>query len=184
MKIFLIALIPALGVFVVAALSESRAKTTVAALIAAAVGVLTGNPAYMALDLLCVGVVYWVSMSTLGGGTGAKAPPVAPKPDPVAAKGNTDAGTTLGILGGLGFLAYLIFGSGSNHGPATQASPAVVAKPPTATPANSYVPAPPKPIPPRTTVSTQPKRPPKSPLQRCLEIKSEDKMTKCLETLG
>lgn len=183
MMIFLIALVPALGVFFVAAISESRAKTTVAALLAAAVGVLTGNPAYMALDLLFVVVAYWVSMSALGSGTGGKASPVAPKPEPVVAKGDSDAGTTLGILGGLGFLAYLIFGSGSNHGPANQSPPAVVAKPPAAIPANLYVPALPKPTQPPAVVLAQPKRPPKSPLQRCLEIKSEDKMAKCLETL-
>lgn len=183
MMIFLIALIPAFSVFVVAAITESRAKTTIAAVVAAAVGVLTGNPAYMALDLLFVGVVYWVSMSTLGSGASEKAPPVAPKPEPVVAKRDSDAGTTWVVLGGLGFLAYVVFGSGSNHRPASQPQPAEVAKPAAATPVNSYVPAPSMPMPQPTAVTTQPKRPPKSPLQRCLEIKSDDKMAKCLEAL-
>lgn len=180
---FLIALLPALSVFYIAAISKSRAKTTVAALLAAAVGVLTGNPAYMALDLLFVVVAYGVSMWGVGSGTGGKASPVASKSEPVVARGDSDPGTTLGILGGLGFLAYLIFGSGSNHGPANKSPPAVVAKPPAAIPANLYVPALPKPTQLPAVVSAQPKRPPKSPLQRCLEIKSDDKMAKCLETL-
>lgn len=184
MLIFLIALIPALGVFVVAAITDSRAKTTIAAVVAAAVGVLTGNPAYMALDLLFVGVAYWVSMSALGGGTSESAPPVAPIPKSVVAKRDSDAGTTWVVLGGLGFLAYVVFGSGSNHRPNSQPPPAVVARPVAATPVNSYVPAPSMPMPQPTAVTTQPKRPIKAPLQRCLEIKSEEKMAKCLEALG
>lgn len=184
MMIFFIALIPALGVFVVAAITESRAKTTIAAAVAGGIGISTGNPAYMALDLLFVGVVYWVSMSTLGSGVRDKAPPAAPKPEPVVAKRDSDAGTTWAVLGGLGFLAYVVFGTGSNQRPASQPPPAVVAKPAAGTPVNSYVPAPSVPTPQPTAVTTQPKRPPKSPLQRCLEIKSEDKMAKCLETLG
>lgn len=147
MMIFLIALIPALGVFVVAAITESRAKTTIAAVVAAAVGVLTGNPAYMALDLVFVAVVYWVSISNLGGGTSEKALPAAPKPEPVVAKRDSEAGTTWVVLGGLGFLAYVVFGTGSNHRPASQPPPAVVAKPVAATPGNSYLPAPSMPMP-------------------------------------
>jgi hypothetical protein len=184
MMIFLIALIPALGVFVVAAITESRAKTTIAAAVAAAIGILTGNPAYMALDLLFVVVVYWVSMSTLGSGVSEKAPPVAPKPEPVVAKRDSDAATTWVVLGGLGFLAYVVFGTGSNHRPASQPPPAVVAKPAAGTPVNSYVPAPSVPMPQPTPIATQPKKLPKSALQRCLEIKSEEKMAKCLGTLG
>lgn len=184
MMIFLIALVPALGVLVVAAISKSRVKTTVAALIAAVVGVFTGNPAYTALDLLFVIIAYGISMSMVGGGSGAKPPPVAPETAPAVAKSDSDIGTTLVVLGGLGFLAYVIFGSGSNHEPATPSPPTAVAPPPAAKSASSYVPAMSKPEPPLAVVPTQPKRPPKSPLQRCLEIKSEEKMARCLEILG
>lgn len=182
--IFLIALLPALVVFCVAAISESRVKTTVAAFIAAAVGVLTGNPAYMALDLLFVIIAYWISMSTLSSDSDAKPLPVAPKPAPRVAKGDSDIGTTLCVLGGLGILAYVIFGFDSNHKPATQLTPAAVARLPIAPSTRSYVPALPQPKTPPAVVTMQPKRPPKSPLQRCLEIKSEEKMAKCLENLG
>lgn len=137
----------------------------------------------------CIGVrpqlSPWVSMSTLSSGASEKARPVAQKPEPVVAKRDSDVGTTWVVLGGLGFLAYVVFGAGSNHRPASQPPPpAVVAKPVAATPVNSYLPAPSMPMPQPTAVTTQPKRPPKSPFQRCLEIKSDDKMAKCLEALG
>lgn len=138
----------------------------------------------MALDVLFVGVAYWVSMSTFGSGTSKSAPPVAPTPKSVIAERDSGAGTTWVVLGGLGFLAYVVFGSGSNHRPTSQPPPGVVARPVAATHVNSYVPAPSMPMPQTTAATTQPKRPPKSPLQRCLEIKSEDKMAKCLDALG
>lgn len=150
--IFLLALIPALGVFVVAAITESKAKTSIAAVVAAAIGVVTGNPAYMALDLLFVAVVYWVSVSNLGSGASVKGHPVAPRPEPVVAKSDSGAGITWVVVGGLVFLAYAIFGSGSNHRPASQAPLALVAKPNAAALVSSYVHAPSLPTPQPTAV--------------------------------
>lgn len=57
-----IAVAPAVIVVIVAGETHSRAKTVFAAVVAAAVGVFTGNPAYMLLDLVCVAaalVVGW-----------------------------------------------------------------------------------------------------------------------------
>ena len=82
MMIFLIALVPALGVLVVAAISKSRVKTTVAALIAAVVGVFTGNPAYTALDLLFVIIAYGISMSMVGEVQARNHPQLHPKRHP------------------------------------------------------------------------------------------------------
>lgn len=182
--ILLIALVPALGVFVAAAITESKFKTTVAALIAAAVGVFTGDPAYMVLDLLFVIIVYWISMSTLGGDSGAKPSSLAQKPEPAVGKRDSDVGSTIGVLGALGVLVYLIFGSGSSNKPAVQPVMPAAIQSPAATSARPYIPAKSAAMPTPELIKTQPKRPPKSPLQSCLEIKSEDKMTKCLEGLG
>lgn len=56
MMILLIALIPAVVVFFIAVGTGSKVKTTFSALIAAALGVITGNPIYMALDVAAVGL--------------------------------------------------------------------------------------------------------------------------------
>lgn len=184
MMILLIALIPALGVFVVAAISENKFKTRVAALIAAAIGVVTGDPAYMALDLLFVIIVYWISMSTLGGNSGAKSSSLAQRPAPEVVKRDSDVGSTIGVLGGLGVLVYLIFGSGSSNKPAVEPVMPAAIQSPSAASARPYIPAKSAAMPTPELIKTQPKRPLKSPLQSCLEIKSEDKMTKCLEGLG
>lgn len=182
--ILLIALVPALGVFVVAAISESKFKTTVAALIAAAVGVLNGNPAYMALDFLFVIIAYWTSMSILSGGSDSKPPSVAPERAPKVSNSYSNWGSTIGVLGGIGVLAYLTFGSGSNNKAVVQAVMPAVVQLPAATSAKPHITAQSAARPSPTAVKAQPKRPPNSPLERCLEIKSETKMAKCLEDLG
>ena len=63
--VFLIAGIPALAVLITYYITDSKAKTTVAALIAAAIGVFTGNPIYALLDLALVGGAYWIAISNL-----------------------------------------------------------------------------------------------------------------------
>lgn len=63
MAILLIALVPAVVVFFIAVGTEGKVKTTFAALIAAAIGVVTGNSIYMALDVAAVGLAYWLAMT-------------------------------------------------------------------------------------------------------------------------
>lgn len=63
--VLLIALIPALAVLITYYITDSKAKTTVAALIAAAIGVFTGNPIYALLDIAFVAGAYWIAMSNL-----------------------------------------------------------------------------------------------------------------------
>ena len=60
--VLLIALIPGFAVALVAFVSRSAVWTTLAALVAAGVGVLSGSPAYMVLDVVVVGLLYWFSM--------------------------------------------------------------------------------------------------------------------------
>lgn len=59
--VFLIAALPAVGVFVVAEKTRNKGAVVVAALVAAALGALTGNPAYLGVDLLFVGIAVFIS---------------------------------------------------------------------------------------------------------------------------
>ena len=58
----LIALLHAVPVFVVAAVTESKSATVITAVIMGAVGALTGSPAYIALDILAVVATAWVCL--------------------------------------------------------------------------------------------------------------------------
>ena len=59
--VFLIAALPAVGVVVVAEKTRNKGAVVVAALVAAALGALTGNAAYLGVDLLCVGIAVYIS---------------------------------------------------------------------------------------------------------------------------
>jgi hypothetical protein len=65
--VFLIAVAPALAVLFISFMYDTRRATVTAAIIAAAFGVLTGNPAYFAIDLVFVGLGLWLSLSLLEG---------------------------------------------------------------------------------------------------------------------
>ena len=65
MWILLIALIPAVAVIVTRMVTDSKLWTTMAALVAAAIGIFTGNPIYALLDLAVVAVAYWMAMGSL-----------------------------------------------------------------------------------------------------------------------
>jgi len=58
----LIALLHAVPVFFVAAVTESKSATVITAVIMVAIGALTGSPAYIALDLLVVAVTAWICL--------------------------------------------------------------------------------------------------------------------------
>ncbi len=55
-EIVVVAALPALGVVIVAGMTRSKFWIAIAAIAAAALGILTGNPTYMGADLLAVGV--------------------------------------------------------------------------------------------------------------------------------
>ena len=59
--VFLIAAVPAAAVVLVAEKTRSKAAIIAAASVAVAVGVFTGNPAYVGVDLVCVGVALLIS---------------------------------------------------------------------------------------------------------------------------
>jgi len=61
--VFLIALVPAIVVFLVGVFTRRKGPTITAAIIAGLLGAVTGNPAYMALDIICVVVAYLAATS-------------------------------------------------------------------------------------------------------------------------
>ena len=64
--VFLIAAIPAAVVVLVAKKTRNKAAIIATALVAVALGVLTGNPAYMGVDLVCVAVAVLISWQIAG----------------------------------------------------------------------------------------------------------------------
>lgn len=56
--VFVIALVPAIIVFLVGAITRRKGPTLTAAIIAGVLGAVTGHPAYMALDIVCVVIAY------------------------------------------------------------------------------------------------------------------------------
>lgn len=180
--IWLIALIPAVIVFFIAVGSESKGKTLVAAAIAAAVGVLTGNPAYTLLDVGAVLVALVLAWRTFHFKTRpmARAQTVEPKPAVEKAE-NNDGGPVLLWILIVGAVGIWLFG-GDKRSP----------KPPIAPNQATVRPAP---YSPPIQVSTSGLRPTevaspvkkaqlrKSPVQKCLEIPSESDMQDCLSRL-
>ena len=62
MTIIFIALLQAVPVFMIAAWTKSRIALTTAAIVAGYIGVVTGSPAYMAVDLIGVCLAFWLGM--------------------------------------------------------------------------------------------------------------------------
>lgn len=61
----LFALAHGVPVFIAAAISESKVAIVCTAVVMVAVGVATGNPAYLFLDVLAVGVTSWICWSNI-----------------------------------------------------------------------------------------------------------------------
>lgn len=193
--IALIALVPALIVFLVGIGTGSKSKTATAALIAAVVGVMTGNPLYMLLDVAATAAAYALAMSMMSGGKSNPSPaakrfPVvvqppaqpAPPPIPVTQNGSSDSWVIgLGIVGVAVFL-ILKFNSPSQPlaTPQNKPVPAVYSQPrDAAQPVTS-------PLPPKNGQNGHKKSIPKKndqTLESCLKLISNDAMVRCLEKL-
>ena len=63
----LIALAHAIPVLIAAAVAERRTTVIWTALTMIAIGVMTGNPAYAALDIIAVAAATWLCLSSLDG---------------------------------------------------------------------------------------------------------------------
>ena len=101
--VLLIALVPAVAVFFVALFTASRVWTWVAAIFFAALGALTGNPAYAALDIAGVGLATWLALKTVDFKTPPRRPPTptpvraVPLPPPLQASKGVSRSTTFAL---------------------------------------------------------------------------------------
>lgn len=94
--VVLIALLPAVFVFGIAAWTRSKVALIVAAIIAGIIGVATGNPAYAIADLIGIAVAFWLGISLINSQKPAP-PPHTEKPLPEAKK--NDSSWVVSIIG-------------------------------------------------------------------------------------
>lgn len=191
--VFFIALIPAVIVVIVAQATGSRVASFLAAVVAGSVGLMTGNPAYAAIDLIFVAVAAWLSW-----------PSGDPEKNAAAAlkraeqKAHYDSPEykeeemhwvilIVGLSMG-GFLLYEMLPSSRTTKP-HPVSPNVHAAPQAArAPVVPLAVAPAqkdrqKPNARSMPTSSKPRPLAKSPFQKCVEIVDEKKMQTCLEKL-
>jgi len=172
------------GLFVTYAAHKFSSKiiTVLAAIISAIVGVATGNPAYMGADFVGVAIGLWIGIGIM-----EEQPAKAPKPVAVvvsAAHAATPKNEGVGwvivatLIAGLFFYNFL-----KDTRPPTKPTPQPTPR------VNAPVTAPPARYP--DAANTQhsnnkvqkAKKPKKTALQRCLEIRSDEKMAACLAGL-
>lgn len=201
--VFLIALIPAIGVVVVAEKTRSKGAFSVAAIVAAGLGLLTGNPEYIGIDLLFVGIATYISWNITKSPVYRSPEEIAAaqeiarleriKAEEAAVKRNKDLTEFFQATLALGAIAFFLFWkfwqpsapqtNGANA--TTQLQPQPVAaqparaaiKPEKAKKVNSK----------QSTAATQrsaKKTPPtpKHPVEKCLQISDEQAMVRCLES--
>ena len=200
LAIWSIALLHGFFVLIISEMTHSKAAIACAAVVAAAAGVLTGNPIYIALDLLCVAVATyfcWTALDTQHHRT----------PQEIAAaeerarlerikveeatvgrnKAIADFFQAVVVLGGIAVFFFWKFWEPSvpqtttpNTGLPPQSYQAIASPPRTA------------PLETKNVSNTKPSKvekrkekkawtPPKHPVEKCLEIPNEQTMIRCLE---
>ena len=195
--IFLIAILPAVAVLLIAGMTGSRFWTWMAAAAAAAVGVFSGQPQFMVVDLGAVAFALWVSLPGLRG----KSKPSVEKPAPAKEKPSADHGVAalVGLIS-VAALAFLFLTPSTQTPVTTKVQPAPAAN---AVKQMPTVPSPKTQLPvdpqiqkqhqkveskvthnPRVVNSVPAQRVNSStPLEQCLTITSEAGMSRCLERL-
>ncbi len=137
--VVLIALLPAVFVFGIAAWTRSKVALIVAAIIAGIIGVATGNPAYASADLIGIAVAFWLGISLIN--SQKPAPPRQTEKPLTEAKKTNDSSWVVSIIG-LAIVAAYFYDTVANR-PVT--APLPVLKAPQASTAHSsqQVPSPP-----------------------------------------
>lgn len=95
MTIIFIALMHAIVVFMIAVWTESMIALITATVIAGYIGVVAGNPTYMAADLIGVGIAFWLGVVFIKSQKQKAKPPT---PSPPVNQPKDALGTFLGLL--------------------------------------------------------------------------------------
>jgi hypothetical protein len=122
MTVIFIALLHGVPVFLIGAMTKSKVALTLSAVVAAAVGVMTGNPAYIAVDLIAVAVAFGLGMLAIGsGGRELAAPPQSSAPETAKKpeSGSSWVGGAL-VVGVLAIFLYNKFADSPKPSPAYQ----------------------------------------------------------------
>ena len=186
--IWLIALVPAVVVILVAIWTKSKGATLFAASIAGVLGLLSGSPAYAALDLGAVAIATAFAWKTVSfqardpAREAAKAAELAQLTSKLDAFGDAVLATyywLVAILSAAGLIWLLFLQPNAPVAPASK---------PTLAPPLPQVIAPAVPVVATPTLNPQAQVPKKkvsskTPMQRCVEVKDEAKMLTCLEGL-
>ena len=194
--IFLIAILPAVAVLLIAGMTGSRFLTWMAAAAAAAVGVFSGQPQFMVVDLGAVAFALLVSAGLRG-----KSKPSVEKPAPAKEKPSADHGVAalVGLIS-VAALAFLFLTPFTQTPVTTKVQPApaanAVKQMPTVPSPRTQLPVDPQIQKQRQKVESKVTQNPRvansvpaqrvnslAPLEQCLTIPSEAGMGRCLEGL-
>lgn len=192
--VLFIAALHAVPVVLIAVVSGSRVAVFVTACVSAAVGVLTGNPLYIAIDLIFVAFATYLTWPAIHPDKALTAEATRLKREvhfnSLEYKAKEDRWifwiTAFGVVG---YLLYMLWPIPQNaresaRVPTTAATPSIVQ--------GTYVPAQrteqANPVAPQRTEARKedkprPKRPAKTSLQKCLELPSDEQMARCLERI-
>lgn len=189
--VFLIAIIPALIVFMVGIGSASKSKTRAWAIIAVLLGVFTGNPAFMVLDLVAVAIAYGIaSLAWHKPDASALSPPNTPAPIPDVeptvrspVPKASDLKNSVFLVVGFAALCYFLIFSGSGQ-PQNAAPPALPPVPSVQYKLNKPVDVPQtKPAEQKMPHTQQeaPVRKRAATMEDCLKIIDDKAMARCME---
>lgn len=126
--VFLIVLLHAAPVFVIAAWTKSKVKLTIAAIVAGTIGVGTGNPAYAAADLIGIAVAFGLGIFIISSQKSVPSPQTE-KSLPETEK--TNDSSWVGKAIGLAFVAAFFYVTATNN--RVPVAPPVVQAPQTST---------------------------------------------------
>lgn len=174
MQVLIIALAPAVITLMIGVAAKNRFILFVAAVIAGAVGVLTGNPAYMMADLFFVVIAFFFGLSIIGNqNLTAQQKPLPVVSAPVAAENKNEDSTWIWIVVGLIFVGFLLNDK--------KADRPALAQPIQIQQKNQELTDPSPPLPPLYRPERYPQlgKNPSSDMRHCLDLSSNGAIQKC-----
>ncbi len=182
LTVILIALLHAVPVLVVGAVKRSKIWLAVIAMIAGVIGVVTGSPAYAAVDLLAVAVAFFVGVSYINSQKAVV--PKAPKLPPTMPEEKKESSSWIGsILGLVVVAAFLTHKADQKPRPAPAPFPPPMAQ----VPQHPIVlPGPPADTYPQIKARSASRgiahtRPGNSDVRHCLNLRSNAAIAKCVD---